>query len=547
MSLSNRITLLIVALLAISSLVAGVAFHRVFRQSLEAQLQGKLDARLAWLAAAIDVDTDDGEVQLEPGAEPADAAESWTVATTDGKTLWSSPTLLQDDVLHLTRPTSHGEPHWPLADSSELTIDRGPRAASADNKPWQQIPLADVPPAALQSARKAVPAFDPESAERRVRLKKGEEEGDRQFNIHGAAADREYEVRVTAAGDVLRIDDRTADAFAEYEIPEQHRIDLVVTAATSLAAVEAQLQRLSRVLWTVGPLVVLATAALLILLLRWQLRPLTRIAHEAAAIGPAQPEKRITDAGSSAAELVQLRASINAMLARLADALDRERRFASTAAHELRTPLAQMRTALEVALRKPREADEYRQTLADVSTDVDRLQKLVVGLLHLTRTADDAARIARPIPLLPLVHKAAQTCGPAPIAASAQDNLWTKADPDLLLAALCNVLENARRYAPAEPPSITIVPNNRTVEITIADRGPGIPEHERERIFQPLTRLDAARSVRDDTDGFGLGLATARSTLRAFGGDLAARPRHDGLTGSEFLFTLPLTPPPAND
>src|SRR5687767_1681967 len=378
MSLATRITLLVVALLAVSSLVAGIAFHRVFRRSLEAQLHGKLDARLAWLAAAIDVDTDDGEVQLEPGAEPTDAAESWSVATTDGKTLWSSPTVLQGNILPRTRVTSHGEFHWPLAASGDLTPDRGPRPAAggAHNKPWEEVPIADVPQAAIRAAQQAVPNFTPHSARRRVRLKKGEAEGERQFNIHGAAADREYEIRITASGEVLRVNDRTADPFADYEIPEQHRIDLVVTAATSLDAVQAQSNRLARVLWTVGPLVVLTTGALLALLLRWQFRPLQRIATEAATIGPDHTRDRITDVGSSV-ELLQLRESINAMLARLSEAIERERRFASTAAHELRTPLAQMKTALEVALRKPRDAAEYRQTLADVAIDVDRLQKLI--------------------------------------------------------------------------------------------------------------------------------------------------------------------------
>src|SRR5687768_14094342 len=210
MSLATRITLLVVALLAISSLVAGVAFHRVFRRSLEAQLQGKLDARLAWLAAAMDVDTDDGEVQLEPGAEPTDAAESWSVATTDGKTLWSSPTVLQGNLLPRTRVTTHGEPHWPLAASTDLTPDRGPRAAAggAQNKPWEEIAISDIPPSAVRAAQQAVPNFTPQSARRRVRLKKGEQEGERQFNIHGSTADREYEIRVTGSGVLLRVNDR---------------------------------------------------------------------------------------------------------------------------------------------------------------------------------------------------------------------------------------------------------------------------------------------------------------------------------------------------
>jgi signal transduction histidine kinase len=116
--------------------------------------------------------------------------------------------------------------------------------------------------------------------------------------------------------------------------------------------------------------------------------------------------------------------------------------------------------------------------------------------------------------------------------------VWVHGDADLLRAAFGNVFENAARYAPGEPPTVRVEPSAEQVRVVVSDRGPGVPEVERERIFQPLTRLDAARTVGGAADGFGLGLATARSAVRAFGGDLVCRGRADGAAGAAFVFTL---------
>ena len=93
MSLATRITLLVAALLALCGVAAGAAFHRAVRRSLDAELQGRLDARLAWLTAALDVELEDGELQLNAPDDPpgSDAAPHWQVAAADGRVLWASP------------------------------------------------------------------------------------------------------------------------------------------------------------------------------------------------------------------------------------------------------------------------------------------------------------------------------------------------------------------------------------------------------------------------------------------------------------------------
>src|SRR5687767_15080096 len=88
-SLSTRIALSVALLLAACGIIAGVVFHGALRQAVDARLRGRLDARLAWLEAALDVEMDDGEVQLDARDGPANAAESWQIATADGRVLWS--------------------------------------------------------------------------------------------------------------------------------------------------------------------------------------------------------------------------------------------------------------------------------------------------------------------------------------------------------------------------------------------------------------------------------------------------------------------------
>src|SRR5687768_18308584 len=97
MSLATRITLLVCVLLAACGLGAGAAFQRAHRRAAEAELSGRLAGRLAWLEGALEVELDDGEVQLEARDEPGGVAEHWHVATADGKILWSSATRAPAD------------------------------------------------------------------------------------------------------------------------------------------------------------------------------------------------------------------------------------------------------------------------------------------------------------------------------------------------------------------------------------------------------------------------------------------------------------------
>jgi two-component system, OmpR family, sensor kinase len=479
MSLANRITLLVIGLLALWGVLAGMAFYGSVRREQDEDINSRLETRLAWLAGTLSVDLVEEDMGLEAANEPAEAAEHWQIAMADGRVLWASEVYTDGpEMVRRTKVLTFGDPGRPLPASQAIVVKTATEMARGD-EPANTI-------------------------------------GDQERKTQPAKA-----------------------RHPEYRLPPgTGRLELVLTAGTSAVALKQDQDRLAGALWTVGPLALVVAGILLALLIRQQLRPLARMAEQACCIGPDNSAGQIGPVGGGV-EIVQLRDAINAMVKRLGEGLERERQFASTAAHELRTPLAQLRIAAEVALRQERSGAEYKATLADVLTDVQRLQALVVGLLELARSQDAVSAMARPVPVAVILALFRDQHIPVQLPdASAVPDLTVAGDEALFSAVISNILENAIRYAPGQPPTLRITADADHVLFVVADRGPGVPESKREYIFQPLTRLDQARTIDGGTGGFGLGLAVARSVARRFGGDLFCRARSDGASGVEFVLRL---------
>ena len=250
-------------------------------------------------------------------------------------------------------------------------------------------------------------------------------------------------------------------------------------------------------------------------------------------------------------ELDRLAETLNEMLARLDAAFAEIRRFSADAAHELRTPLTALRGGLEVALRTERTAPQYRAVLTSSLEDVQRLIRLAEDLLLLSRSSAGAGAKPSAVDLEPLVLDVVDTAlrlavgtgvtvrMAEALSPTAAAPLTVTADGMALRRAVLNLVENALKYTP----------RGGTVEVSLAredgpppmaliavrDTGPGIPPGDRDRIFQPFVRLDAARTR--DTGGTGLGLTIARSLVAAHNGALTV---DSAPTGSTFLIRLPL-------
>ncbi|MFN8644159.1 MAG: HAMP domain-containing sensor histidine kinase [Candidatus Binatia bacterium] len=273
-------------------------------------------------------------------------------------------------------------------------------------------------------------------------------------------------------------------------------------------------------------------------------RPLEAIAAAAEGIGDDTPEGRIPDP-SPDTELRALTRVLNATLARLQAALDVQRRLVADASHELRTPLTNLRGTVEVALRRPRDAADYRQTLAECHAEIERLCRLVEDLLALSRA--DAGQLPihwAPCDLAALAGAAARAhaaraeqAGVTLALDAPAAGLPVRGDADRLRGVLDNLLDNALRHAPrGTAVRVTLRRDDGRAVVSVCDRGPGLTPDQQAHVFDRFYRADAARDRH--SGGAGLGLAIARVVSEAHGGELTVRSEPGA--GATFALRLPL-------
>lgn len=264
------------------------------------------------------------------------------------------------------------------------------------------------------------------------------------------------------------------------------------------------------------------------------LTPVRRITEQAAAIADGRFETRLEQPASDD-EIGRMTGLLTRMLDRLRAALDANRRFAADASHELRGPLTVMLGEVDVTLKRDRDADEYRRTLGEVRTGLQRMTRLTDDLMLLVRAQERERPPVTEVPLAPLLEELARGVDPRSPSGVAIDrdvpgDLVLYGDAGLLGRVFDNLLRNAVQYnrpggtvwvtARLEPASGEWAAD--TVVVRVRDTGPGIPASERERVFERFYRLDASRSRR--TGGSGLGLAIAREIVVLFGGRIAIVP-----------------------
>ena len=308
-------------------------------------------------------------------------------------------------------------------------------------------------------------------------------------------------------------------------------------AVTSIAASIARMQR--SLLLTV-PIVLLLCVAGGYWLAGRALRPIEAIRSDLDAIGPLNLSSRLANP-PVADEVARLIRVINALLERLERASATERRFASDAAHELRTPLAILRTGMEVALARERTAEDTRAALALAHREVLSLCKIADELLMLARLGGEVAVDRTRLNLRELVADIASTV--EPLAEARRVRLMVAANADVhingndahLRRLLINLLDNALKFTP-EGGSIEVAvsPESGRATIRVADTGPGIPPDEMPLIFNRFYR-----GAHVPHDGSGLGLSLCREIARLHGGEIVVRNRSSG--GCEFVVTLPLS------
>jgi len=300
------------------------------------------------------------------------------------------------------------------------------------------------------------------------------------------------------------------------------RIDLP-DGRVALAVVRAPWSRARPLAW----LAVLAVTAALIawVVARRLARRLERLQAQVIALGEGDLSARVEVHGRD--EIAELAHRFNDAAARIEALVGGQRAMLAAASHELRSPLARIRMALELL-----DTGKRRDLHARLEHDISELDALIGELLLASRLETGSESIVREsVDLLALAREEGARSG----ARVDGVNVLVQGDARLLRRAVRNLLENAKRHAPAESVELTIAADDGMARITVCDRGPGVPEAERERIFEPFYR---SPGTAESGSGVGLGLWLVRRIARQHGGEASCAAREGD--GACFTIALPL-------
>ncbi len=239
-------------------------------------------------------------------------------------------------------------------------------------------------------------------------------------------------------------------------------------------------------------------------------------------------------------EVHRLAVTLNSMLARVRAAAVRQRAFTADAAHELRSPLASVRTGLEVGLLAPASTD-WPRVATGALADTERMGRLVDDLLLLARLDEGAAPAAGPegCDLAAVIDEVLdRPTGRVPVRRTGAEAAPVAAPDAACRRIVTNLVDNAVRHA-ATSATVDVSSADGAVTLTVADDGPGVPAADRERVFERFARLDDARSR--DEGGSGLGLAIVRELARAAGGSVLLTDAPGG-SGLAAVVQLPARP-----
>ncbi|NBE50328.1 HAMP domain-containing protein [Streptomyces sp. YC537] len=343
-------------------------------------------------------------------------------------------------------------------------------------------------------------------------------------------------------------DAKTADG-TDYRVityPLEHYTG-AVTVGRPLAEVHATLGNLTLLLALVAGVGVVGAGAAGLWVARTGLRPVDELTGAVEHVAVTEDlTVRIPAEGDD--EIARLSRSFNAMTAALASSQERQAQLIADAGHELRTPLTSLRTNIELLARSDETGraippDDRKALLASVKAQMTELAALIGDLQELSRPDTGPAKVQ-----VVALHTAVRTAidrarlrGPELTITAELAPWYVRAEPPALERAIVNVLDNAVKFS---PPGGTVNVVLDRGELTVRDRGPGIPEDELPHVFDRFWRSPSARSL----PGSGLGLSIVARTVQHCGGEVSLRQAVDGGPGTVAVIRLPgaPTPPPGD-
>ena len=319
----------------------------------------------------------------------------------------------------------------------------------------------------------------------------------------------------------------------------------VVQVGISLENMMKTLRRFDLIMAAVFPLGLLLAGGGGWLLARRALRPVDRMTQAVRRITSEHLQERLPETGTGD-ELDRLAGTLNEMLARLEDSFHQIRQFSADASHELQTPLTILRGEIEVALRSARSPQEYQQVLHSSLEEIERISRLVGGLLLLARADAGVLRLdLQPVDLTELTLEVTSrlqrlaTDKSVALHCNVSAPVFIPADKEHLQRLLLNLIDNAIKYTQGGGSvTLSLDTDDTQVRLSIADTGIGLSPAEQEQIF---TRFFRSAEAKSQGGGAGLGLCIAQSIAAAHGGtiELASTPGQ----GSVFTLVLPASCP----
>jgi len=323
---------------------------------------------------------------------------------------------------------------------------------------------------------------------------------------------------------------------------EEGKMAYIVQVAGPLNSIRDMLKGLRFILFFLLPITVVLTSLFAgEFLASITLKPIKNMIETARQITAENLSLRIPPPQTQD-ELRELAETFNEMLAKIQQVFISQKQFIQDTSHELRTPLTIMRGELEVALKKPRTAQEYCAILTSVLEETQKVGKLLEDLLTLARLDNGAAALAKsPTDIAALMRDIlddmeilARQKGVA-IDLISQPDVILHLDRDKMTRTFVNIIDNAIKYTPENGKiSIEVLRENDRAIVTISDTGVGIPEQELPHIFGRFYQVDKSRS----SAGFGLGLSIARSIIEAHSGTISVKSVMG--RGTTFLISLPV-------
>ncbi len=325
---------------------------------------------------------------------------------------------------------------------------------------------------------------------------------------------------------------------------ERRRVAYIVQVASSLTAIQKELNNLKAILILLVPLTSLLTGLAGSFLVKMTLRPVDDMVRSIREIKADNLKMRLKVPLTND-EIRRLSETYNEMLERLERAFTSQQRFNQDISHELKTPLTILKGELEVTLKKSRTPEEYEGILFSALEEIDKIRRILDNLLLLARyDSKEMASAAQPVDLNLLMEKVAAHMKILADQKQIQINYLQNGTTVInghenqLRRLFINLIDNAIKYTPQRGRvALTLSRDNDLAVVEVSDSGIGIPDNELPYIFERFYRVDKARS----SEGFGLGLSIAKSIAQAHQGDIKVR-SHTGL-GTTFTVFLPATSP----